>query len=401
MNNYYYKLGLKNSASLQEIKTSYRKLSKALHPDKNNSEKFYEEILKEINEAYEILSNIDRKKKYDYEYTNLNNSSNNDISKIQNQLNIVIKEKNTLFNENNILKNKILELKNRRSNDNESYYLKNELNNYIREKKELEDKITKLKEIKDKPDRDGLYGMILIIILAFGYFYFSNNSKSENLSISEVTNLEKKNKSFLNQINELNSKYNEIKSENNILKTANESYLSEVIELKSIKENEPLNSTQLSLEETKTLTDSILILNNALAELVSNSAVLATVSLKGFGVVEKSSGKIIPTERASRTDKINICFTVTKNKLLQSGYKKLYIQVIDPKKNTLGLDKQIEIGSKRLNYSMVSIFNYLNSNLNICEFVHKKNNTAFDKGLYIVNVFNEKDLVATSEFMLK
>lgn len=162
-----------------------------------------------------------------------------------------------------------------------------------------------------------------------------------------------------------------------------------------------LDSTRVRLEERTMFSDSLLVQNSALAEVVSNAAVLGAVNMKGFGVIERTSGKLIPTERASRTDKIRVCFTVPKNKLVKSGDQELYVQVIDPKNNTLGLNNQVSFGGKTLNYSIVSKFNYENSSLDVCEFVASKGKSEFQKGRYVVNVFNEKDLVATSEFTLK
>jgi len=162
-----------------------------------------------------------------------------------------------------------------------------------------------------------------------------------------------------------------------------------------------LDSTRVRLEERTIFTDSLLMQNNALAEVVSNAAVLGATNMKGFGVIERTSGKFIPTERASRTDKIRVCYTVAKNKLVRGGDQELYVQVIDPKSNTLGLNEQVSFGGKTLNYSIISKFNYENANLDICEFVATKGKSDFEKGRYIVNVFNEKDLVATSEFTLK
>jgi hypothetical protein len=162
-----------------------------------------------------------------------------------------------------------------------------------------------------------------------------------------------------------------------------------------------LDSTRVRLEERTIFTDSLLIQNNALAEVVSDASVLSGVNLKGFGVIERTSGKFIPTERASRTDKIRVCFTVAKNKLVKAGDQELYVQVIDPKSNTLGLNEQVSFGEKTLNYSIISKFNYENTNLDICEFVASKEKADFEKGRYIVNVYNEKDLVSTSEFTLK
>ena len=69
------------------------------------------------------------------------------------------------------------------------------------------------------------------------------------------------------------------------------------------------------------------------------------------------------------------------------------------KNNTLGLNEQVAFDEKTLNYSTISKFNYENSSLNVCEFVTSKNE--FEKGRYIVNVFNAKNLVSSSEFTLK
>lgn len=162
-----------------------------------------------------------------------------------------------------------------------------------------------------------------------------------------------------------------------------------------------LDSTQIQLAERNVFTDSLLVQNTELATIVEDASILSTVGLKGFGVIERSSGKLIPTERAGRSDKIRVCFTVAKNNLVEAGDQELYVQVIDPKNNIIGVNEQIQFGEETLNYSVVSKFNYEQRNLNVCEFVASKDKNGFEKGRYVVNVFNKKDLVSTSEFTLK
>lgn len=58
-------LGVSKQASAAEIKSAYRKLAIKWHPDKNENKKEAGEKFKEINEAYEILSNSEKKKNYD------------------------------------------------------------------------------------------------------------------------------------------------------------------------------------------------------------------------------------------------------------------------------------------------------------------------------------------------
>ena len=62
---YYNILGIKRNASEQEIKQAYRRLARKHHPDVNPSDKSAETKFKEINEAYEVLSDKENRKKYD------------------------------------------------------------------------------------------------------------------------------------------------------------------------------------------------------------------------------------------------------------------------------------------------------------------------------------------------
>ncbi|MEI6847781.1 MAG: molecular chaperone DnaJ [Chlorobiaceae bacterium] len=62
---YYEVLGVSRSATKDEIKKAYRKLALQFHPDKNPDNKDAEEHFKEVNEAYEVLSNDDKRRRYD------------------------------------------------------------------------------------------------------------------------------------------------------------------------------------------------------------------------------------------------------------------------------------------------------------------------------------------------
>ncbi len=62
---YYKSLGLEHSASADEIKSAYRKLALKYHPDRNPGDRQAEERFKEINEAYQVLSDPQKRAHYD------------------------------------------------------------------------------------------------------------------------------------------------------------------------------------------------------------------------------------------------------------------------------------------------------------------------------------------------
>jgi hypothetical protein len=63
---YYTILGVKPSASMQDIKRAYHVLAKKLHPDVNKNDKKSEEQLKKVNEAYAVLKDLAKRAEYDY-----------------------------------------------------------------------------------------------------------------------------------------------------------------------------------------------------------------------------------------------------------------------------------------------------------------------------------------------
>ncbi|MET3530788.1 molecular chaperone DnaJ [Chryseobacterium flavum] len=65
MKDYYYFLGISQDASEEDVKKAYRKLSLKYHPDKNDNDDFFADRFREIQEAYETLSDPVRRRTYD------------------------------------------------------------------------------------------------------------------------------------------------------------------------------------------------------------------------------------------------------------------------------------------------------------------------------------------------
>ena len=65
---YYKILGVERGANEAEIKSAFRKLALKYHPDRNAGNNSAEEKFKEINEAYEVLSDAQKRARYDQRY---------------------------------------------------------------------------------------------------------------------------------------------------------------------------------------------------------------------------------------------------------------------------------------------------------------------------------------------
>src|SRR5258708_38779047 len=78
---YYEVLGVSKGASVEDIKKAYRKVAMQFHPDRNPGDKSAEEKFKEAAEAYEVLSDADKRAQYDrYGHAGLSNNGRGGFS---------------------------------------------------------------------------------------------------------------------------------------------------------------------------------------------------------------------------------------------------------------------------------------------------------------------------------
>ena len=161
-----------------------------------------------------------------------------------------------------------------------------------------------------------------------------------------------------------------------------------------------VDSTNSVLKERIVLTDSLVQQNEILNEKVAAGSKMQLTKLSAEGVIIKNSGDIANTKRHRRADKIRTCFTIAKNLIAEPGEKKLYAQIINPKNNLIGDNKQEMFEEKVLMYSATTKVFYENEELDICILVDADENNIIS-GVYQVNIFQDADLLATTSFTLK
>ncbi|WP_396148825.1 hypothetical protein [Flavobacterium sp.] len=176
-------------------------------------------------------------------------------------------------------------------------------------------------------------------------------------------------------------------AENNVLK-ANNSKLTK-----------NLDSTNVVLTNAKTANDTLAAKNENLSKTVEKAQRLSVLNLTTLAVKQKSSGKQINTDKASKADVLKIGFTIAENQVAKTGDRTYYVQVIDSKNNVLGEKKTETFGTTYLPYSFQKTIKYENKTVQVQEDLSVKNITS---GTYFVNVFDKKgELVSKSSFQLK
>ena len=160
------------------------------------------------------------------------------------------------------------------------------------------------------------------------------------------------------------------------------------------------DSSARVVNEQKRFIDTLADQNNKLKKTVEKASRLIITNIKTAAIREKSSGKQIETEKASRTNKLKICFTIGENEIAKSGEKSYYIQVIDPSNNVVGEKKSQVFGEATLKYSFVTKVTFKNKSVDVCDFLDS-NGVEFAKGEYVVNLFDKNELVSKSKFSLK
>ncbi|ESU24769.1 hypothetical protein FEDK69T_03210 [Flavobacterium enshiense DK69] len=158
------------------------------------------------------------------------------------------------------------------------------------------------------------------------------------------------------------------------------------------------DSTQVVLEDTRKVRDTLVAKNDNLAKTVERGSKLSVLNLQTTAVKQRSSGKQIDTDKASRADVLKISFMIAENQIAKSGDKTYHIQVIDSKNNVLGEKKTESFGEKTLTYSFEKTVKYENKTVQVSQDLPVKD---IEGGTFYVNIFDKGELVSKTSFTLR
>ncbi|MCT8339627.1 hypothetical protein MG296_06150 [Flavobacteriaceae bacterium TK19130] len=281
-----------------------------------------------------------------------------------------------------------------------------------------------------------LIGVLSVLLIALAVYTVTLYNDSKDT----VSNLEQQKETIENELEELIANYDEVIQENELkdkdLLAARERievlldsvkdakanaalidrYRAEIGRLKEerkmlfkradslIAVNERLaierDSTTTVLTETRKVVDSVNEQNTEMAETIKKGSIVNAIDLKGDAVIVRNSGKVVDTRRASRADKLRACFTLAPNPIAKTGDRDIYVQVINPKNNLLGVKEATEFENGVLSYSNKTTVFYENEELDVCVYVDATENNLIE-GRYIINVFDGGTQVATTTMELR
>lgn len=204
--------------------------------------------------------------------------------------------------------------------------------------------------------------------------------KKSNGTVAELSK-------YKNEYVKLKREMDNLIAENNVLKENN------------TKLTKNLDSTIVVLSNAKTANDTLVAKNENLSKTVEKAQKLSVLNLTTLAVKQRSSGKQIDTDKATRADVLKIGFTIAENQVAKTGDRTYFVQVIDSKNNVLGDKKTETFGTTYLPYSFQKTVKYENKTVQVQEDLPVKSITA---GTYFVNVFDKNgELVSKNSFQLR
>ena len=199
----------------------------------------------------------------------------------------------------------------------------------------------------------------------------ASNAQKIQLYKKELATLRVVMKSYIRQIDSLNTKNIELLAEN-----------------KEVRDQ--LGVVQKSNEELSKIKD----------ELTSKVEVASTLQAKNILAVPiNTRGR--EKDKIDKIDKIRVCFTVRENPIAESGPKDIYLRIVRPDEVVLvnSADDLFEYQEEFLAFSASRTIDYMNQDVDVC--IYWNNNGQLIPGTYTISMFLEGEEIGTTSLLLK
>ena len=158
------------------------------------------------------------------------------------------------------------------------------------------------------------------------------------------------------------------------------------------------NNTKSILSNTNKTNDSLENKNNAMQKKITQASKIGVVNLQTYALNENESGMIAVVDKASKTNYLNVSFSIPENNLTEKGIKNYYVQIIDTKNNVLGDKKTKKFTTKELPYSFLKNVDYKNKAIDVNENISVSN---LSSGIYTIIIYEDDKSVAKTMLDLK
>lgn len=177
------------------------------------------------------------------------------------------------------------------------------------------------------------------------------------------------------------------------LYTVNDELKEENVRIRENYRSEKVKNTELTEEKQN------------LEKKFTDAAILRANNIVATGIRERGS-KQIETDKANRTDKVRVCFTLGQNTLVDFGKKTVYLRIARPDKVILMVDQTDEYSfmyqGQRLQYSIKQDFDYKGQPIDLCVFWKKvESDQSAMVGRYNVTLYYENEVIGESYFDLR
>lgn len=268
--------------------------------------------------------------------------------------------------------------------------------------KQITTSVINEKEIKTKVLQDDLNSLM-------------NEHDSIKVEYAQLTDkLSTKDSMITNQANEIKkliasqADYKKIKRKLEYLRNITQGYVHQIDSLYTVNKELKEENVAITHKYNKSQQSNIELQKDKqqLTEKVTLASVLKVSNISAIAIKTANNGKEKVTDKATRVDKIKICFTLLENPVAAGGIRTAYIRIARPDKKIIVLGNEdiysFDFNGQKLQYTLKKDINYENKAQSVCmEWFKKDKSQDAMKGTYYVSIYVDNNMVGETQFAIK